>query len=380
MSPVALLAEVVGAAAGSGALGLHLLMWWERGTVGPAVSDYIAPQYWLTYGDGFSRRALPGQVLAWVSDGATSYQAMRVAALALSLAGLLSTLLVAALLALRATGPRPRRWLTLGLAAGSPLTAVLFVRDVGRYDSVAAIALAALAVLAVAAVPQTVARALAAALVLVATASQEFLFLLLAPAAIAVVLRDGVSWRRRLSPVIAVLLPGALMAAASLLLRPTPTQIAAARERARAAGAPLSEYGDTATALGHTLREQLEYFAEPTAGELLLTVGVWSGLFAVSVVVLWSVLGRPDGYWSLVGYFALLAALLSATNVDMRRWWSLALLGLLACLAARPPRPRDDAWGGLPAVGSVLLLFVAFLVTRSLPVNVLDADTLRSLL
>lgn len=361
---------------------LNLLVWWERAARDRPVSEYISPQYWLTYEEGFSRRALPGQVVSWLSGGSVPYDAMRIAALALSLAAVVATLSVAAALAVRSGTERPRSWLVFAVAVSSPLTAVLFVRDVGRYDSVGAIVLAALVALAVGALPQVVAAALAAVLVLAATASQEFLFLVVAPAALAVVLRPHASPGPRLPAAVAVLAPGALLAAASLLLPPDAAQVAAARARAVAAGARPPASGDTVTALGHGLDDHLRYFAAPTVGELLLTVGLWSGLFAVTVVLLWHVLGRPSGgYWHLVAYFAALAAVLSATNVDMRRWWSLALLGVLAGLAARPACARGSRRsGGVVCVLAAALLFGAFLATRGLPVNVLDRDALDRLL
>jgi hypothetical protein len=215
----------------------------QRGRASPTLTltDYKAPNYWLGYRFGFVRRGLPGALLARVVGGPPTYRQVEVAAATLSRAAALSVVPIA-IRARRHVPPGLPRTVARGLIVLSPLTCSLLQHDVGRYDAVGVLVLAGLAGVgsALRRLSVPVGTVLLAAAVGVATASEEFLLAVVAPAALAAAAQlsgaQELSPGRRLLLSGAVLGPGAVVAAASMLVPPPPGALSAARDEATRAG------------------------------------------------------------------------------------------------------------------------------------------------
>lgn len=349
---------------------------------GPAarpVTDYNAPHYWLDYRAGFVRRGLPGAVLRSLLGRPPAYRDVTHAGVVLSGAAVASVVPLAVRASRLAPGRLPAVLATTALVL-SPLTCTLLVRDTGRYDAVGVVGLGVIAAVpgAWSALPLPAGAAALATTVAVATACEEFLLGVLAPVALGgaglLARRHAVSPPGALLLAGAVLAPGVLVAAASLLV-PTPVEVvAAARAEARAAGVhPPGVMGDAVAAVERSLVENLTFFRlfEPRAvgGALVL----WSGLYGLTAALLGRLLAPPPGYGVLVAVFAAVGAVLSALGTDFRRWFGLALLGLVATLALDPERlqaARGPAASPPPlrAVGEAAALVAAGLAVRALPV------------
>ena len=342
------------------------------------VSPYHVRLWWVDYEQGFTRRGLPGTVLALV-DGVPTYAHARAAIVAVAVIGLASTLALAALAARQAT-TRARSWAVLAVVLCAPFTLTLLVRELGRFDSLGIAALLALATLDRWRLPAWPATACGAAVVLVAVASEEFLIAYLAPVALLTALR---STDRRTAAVRAVVLvvPGAVLAAASLLV-PTPQgTLQAALSRAAAAGVgPAEPAGnDAVTALGADRAQQLSAFADYTPQALLATGLVYGALFLAGSWLLWQLTGRRAPRWvgGTAAYALVVAVAMSTVGIDFRRWWALAFLAVLATLVAvhaHPRRPRRSSPGPLvtlAAAGSVVagLAGQNWPVAGSIPLN-----------
>ena len=317
------------------------------------LTDYKAPNLWLDYRAGFVRRGLPGALLRRAAGGPPSYRQAETAAVASSRAAALAVVPMALRVAGRAPGRLPGA-VAAALVLLSPLTVSLLLGDVGRYDAAGALALAVLAgARALRRLPLPVAVAATAVAVASATASEEFLLAVLTPAALAAVTRlaEGRSLPAgaRAAMLGGVLGPGAVVAAASLIVPAPRGALAAARAEAAAAGvAPPGPMGDSLAALDRGLVENLAFFRlfEPDA--VALSLLLWAGLYAATAAALGRVLGAGRPYRLLVAGHAAIGTALSAAGADFRRWWGLALLGLVGTTgladgvrAERPVRHRD---------------------------------------
>ena len=342
---------------------------------GRPLTPYVAPQYWLDYDAGYVRRGLPGEVLRLLSSGRTpTYAAAEVFGVGLSLAAVLAMAVLALLLARQA----PHRWSALALAAAvvvGPLGLPLLARDLGRYDAVGVLVLVALAAIPWSRLPPVLVLLGAAALAVVAVASEEFLVVLVVPVALAAVWptlrRDRVprGWA------VVVALPSVVVAGLSALLPAPPTVLRSALAAARAAGVPPSvplvpgqTDHDAVSRLGYGFVENVRtYYSILTPAGVAGTTLIWAATYLVLVGLVWHLLGRSVRERAFVllttgGAFAALA--LSVAGIDFRRWWTLAAVAVLCvvlqltCGGRRPPRRTGPvvvlALAALGATGIVL--------------------------
>jgi hypothetical protein len=265
----------------------------------------------------------------------------------------------------RQAPPGPPRAAATALLALSPLSCSLLRHDTGRYDTVGVLALGLLAGVGSMRrwLPAPVGTALAATAVSVATASEEFLLAVVAPAAVVAVSEPGPGPRvRRLLRCGVVLAPGAAVAAASLLVPAPPAALRAAREQATRAGvgAP-GAMGDTLAAVDRSLMQNLAFFRlfEPIA--VAVALALWAGLYAASTAVLGRLLGGGGAFRTWAVVHAAPAAALCAVGTDFRRWWGLGFLGLVATLAAQEPTDRPDPGRGT-VTGAALLTLAGWMV------------------
>lgn len=323
-------------------------------SAGP-VTEYNAPHYWLDYRGGFVRRGLPGALLRARYRRPPTYDEVARAGLLLS-RGAAGALVPVVLRAARGRGPASA--VAAGVLLLSPLTLSLLSYDRGRYDGAGVLALGVVA--ASRQLPPPVAAVVAAGAVTAATASEEFLLGVLAPP---VVVLTG----RRRAPL--VLAPAALVAAASLLVPVPAGAVAGARQEARDAGvAPAGAMGDALGALERGLVENLVFFRlfEPAAvaGSLVL----WAGLYGVTAALLGRLLQPPAGHAALVAAYGGVGAALSVLGTDFRRWWGLALSGLVTTLALEPRPTGGSRRPGRAEAVVAAALVAGGLTARHLPV------------
>jgi hypothetical protein len=324
-------------------------------SLGP-VSDYNAPHYWLDYRGGFVRRGLPGALLRARLGRPPTYD--EVARTGVALARGAAAVLVT-VVGQTCRADRDRAGTTAaGVLLLSPLTVSLVRLDTGRYDAAGVLALGA--VVASRRLPPPAAAVVAAGAAAAATACEEFLIGVLAPP---VVVLSG--WRR--APL--VLAPAALVAAASLLVPVPEGAVAAAREEARAAGVPpAGPMGDALGALERGLVDNLAFFRLFEPGHAVGSLALWAGLYAGTAALVGRLLRPPAGYGALVAAYGGVGTTLSVLGTDFRRWWGLALTGLVATLAV-DPRGRGERRppGRAEAVAAAVLVAVG-LAVRDLPV------------
>jgi hypothetical protein len=340
----------------------------RTGPAGRTLTDYKAPNYWLGYRSGFVRRGLPGEVLRRLVGGTPTFAQAQAAATGLSRAAALSIVPVVLQVVRRAPGWRART-VAAALLLLSPLTGPLLLDDVGRYDAVGVLVLALTAASRSVwlRLPAPVGVLLLATAVAAAVASEEFLLAVVAPAAVAATAlldrRSQASARRLLLTGLA-LGPGALVAGASLLQAAPRAALLAAREEAARAGVGVDPMGDALTALDRSLVENLAYFRlfEPMA--IARSLALWAGLYALTTRALERLVGAGRPYRLLVGVHAAVGAVLCVVAADFRRWWGLALMGLLAALALQEPTWSDHQVTAATLTGAAALA-LAGLTLRS---------------
>lgn len=358
----------------SGAV-LRLLPPAGRGDLMPPVTHYKAPGFWLDYRSGFVRRGLPGEVLRRLTGGSPTFDQVQRTGLGLSRAAALSVVPMAVEAAQRAPGRVPRV-VAAALLLSSPLTCTLLLHDVGRYDAVGVLVLALLSAARSAwlGLPLPVSAVLLGTAVSVAVASEEFLVAVLAPTALVAV--DLLGRRHSLSPqgrgwlLGGVLGPGAVLAGASLL-KPAPRDAltAARKEAAQAGVAPPGAMGDVLSALERGYVENLAFFwlFRPTA--VALSCALWAGFYFLTARTVGHLLGGgPRRYRLAVAAHALVAGALSTAGVDFRRWWGLALTGLLATLPLLEQSGPPEAVAGT-AFAVAVVLAVAGILPRDIRVH-----------
>ena len=341
------------------------------------MTPYVAPQYWLSYEQGFVRRALPGEVLRLLGGARPpTLAAATTLGVGLSLAAALAVGLLALLLARRV----PARWAALAVAAVvavSPLGISLYTRDLGRSDAAGVVVLVALAALPWRRLPAPLVVVGVAALTAAAVAAGEFLVVVVVPVGVVAVwlALDGGSRRRRTVAAAVCALPPAAVAVASAVVPVPLSLLTRAVATARAAGVPppvpiVPGHGDhdAVSRLKYGFVENMRtYYALFTPAGVVATTLVWGTVFAVLLAVVWHLLGRRvrgRGFALLAAGPVLAALALSVAGIDYRRWWSLALVTALCLVlqvtagSRRPPgAPRTPLIVGLLvlALAGVLL-------------------------
>lgn len=341
-----------------------------RGGLARPVTDYKGPNYWLGYGSGFVRRGLPGEVMRRLVGGSPTYRQMERTGVALSRAAAVSVVPMALQVGLRAPGRLPRIVAT-GLLVFSPLTCSLLLHDVGRYDTIGVL------VLALASttrslwlrLPLSISSVLIAGAVSTAVASEEFLLAVLTPTVAAAVhllsRHHGLSRKGEFRLLGGVLAPGAAMAGASLLTPVPADALTSARAEAKRAGVgPAGPIGDSLSALNRGFVENLAYFRLFGQIPIALSSALWAGYYFLTAGVSKRLLGPGAGalYSPMVTAHALVAAALSVAGVDFRRWWGLALMGLMSAVAL-----TDGSSTGEPAATATLVGAIALAAVGILP-------------
>jgi hypothetical protein len=353
----------------------------ERVVLPHPMTPYVAPQYWLSYGDGFLRRALPGQLLHWIGRGEEpSYRLVKLAGVGMTGLAVLAVLVLAVALARRAADG----WGAVGVAAAvvvSPVTLSLYPRDLGRPDAIGAVVLVALACLPWRRLPRPMALGSVIVLTVAAVATMEFLVLVVVPMAW-LVIRSLLPEGRSRTTVVATLGPAVAVAVLSAVIDAPEAVLTRATAAAAAAGVPprsaLVVDHDSVSRLRHGFVDNVStYYALTDAPTVLVMSLVWGAAFLLTTGLVWYLLGgglteRP--FLRVVAAASAVAVLLSLAGIDHRRWWTLATVAALAALVhLRPERAVRPA----PALGLVrvaapiaaaVLLAAAGLLLQSEPI------------
>ena len=343
------------------------------------LTPYVFPQYWLDYGDGFVRRALPGQALRWLLGRPPDRGEVVLAATVLALGAVAGVLALAVVLARRA-GSRSAGLAVAGAVVVSPLTLSLPVRDLGRPDSVGLAVLALLACLPWQRLPLPLATGLVAGLCAAVTATQEFLLLVVAPVAVLALARCTGDRRVRALAAAVALAPAAALALLSAVVPAPPAAVDRATAEAAAAGVPPP--GTLVPDHTSVLRLRYGFLDNLTAYYSLLdpltavtTTVLWGGVAALTLGLVWQLIGGALGDRRFVAVLAsavLVAGLLSCAGIDHRRWWALATVGGLAALVLlTPPSGAEDGPGrrrALLLVPAAALLVAAGWAMQLFPV------------
>lgn len=338
------------------------------------IRDYQGIWYFVDYRSGFVRRGLVGEAVRLA--GITTEQPTTVYAIGVALTILAIASLIALALAVAALGRTPIR----GYAAAivllvSPLFIALPVRDLARLDTVGVVCGALLLIVLLPRRIPVIAGAIAAVLLLVvATATEEFLLAYLAPVAIAALasrlLGDGVRrWGAFLAWSAITIAPAALVLAWSYA---SPVSRSAAEIIVVKTGGPLWEggQGSPAWSLTQTTEDGRAFVA--TFPDHAKTVVLACIAFAVVALALQLLLRPPLTALLVLAYLAAVSFALGTVAVDVQRWWGLALMSFaasavaLACgrrdadIATRPGTVARTATGLLVGASLVIALTPAF--------------------
>jgi len=350
-----------------------------RSALGPRpLTSYVAPQYWLSYEEGFVRRALPGALLRLVTGGPDpSLALVKAAGVGWSVLAVLAVLVLAVGLARQAQDRRA----TVAVAAAvvvSPLGLSLYARDLGRPDTVGVVVLVALAALPWRRWPTLPAAAAVAGLTTAAVAAEEFLVGLVVPLGL-LVLRSAWAGRRGRGLWIAVTLaPGLVVALLSAALPVPADLLTRALAAARAAGVRPSRplvpgYGDhdSVSRLGYGMVENARiYYGITTPAGVVATTLLCALLHLLVLGVIWHLLGRSlreRVYLLLTGLPALVALALSVAGIDYRRWWSLALVAALGAVLQQTGERTSRPNAGRALTAALIVLAVAGVALQSMP-------------
>ena len=306
--------------------------------------DWQASQYWLTYRFGFVRRALPGEVLSWFTEGPPGAVTVQVAGLLVSGGGLVAILVLVTRLARSVESPSDR-FLLVGVLLTSPLTVSLVVRDLGRYDAIGFIAFAVLARLSWRrGTAPWASAAVAAVVVAAAVASSEFLFPLMVPIVLVALWQRRLPWRSwTYATVVTVSLgPGLAIMLASIFVRPADGLVPATLTDAAAAGAAIKPVNGVSV-IGEGFNFAHMEGLHPAT--FVICAVVLGGFYFVSSWIVWRICGachKPIAR-QLMGIYALAAVGLSVIGIDYRRWWALAFVAFIACVPrlCRAPLERS---------------------------------------
>lgn len=337
-----------------------------------------ASQFWVTYGDGFVRRGLLGEVLTVLAGGPPTAPMVYTAAVVLALAAIAGlTVIVAAV-----TGAAPTsrsRLLILAILVASPLTYSLLVKDLGRYDAVGVAVLGCLVALVhrvrgTGLAGRCASTALVACLVAAATASEEFLLAFIAPAC---VIAMRLIWGKRATLAAAVALaPAVVIALASLAHRPSAAFLVDAVDAAHRAGIAVdATSGNAITALSQTSAQALSHVLGLSPVTLPLAIALFGGAAVVALYLVWRLLGCPriPELWLAGAVCAATAIAVGLVGIDYRRWWALAFIGTLSALALLASE-RTQAAGRTSAVPRWAAVVVGVVVAVSLAGQLLPVE------
>jgi hypothetical protein len=350
--PTAIALTIIGIVITAGVAASSLLY---RTASDAVVPRWQASQYWLDYSGGFVRRGLPGELLAVVVGGVPSYLQMAILALAITVSAVAAVIALIAMVC-RSIGSRAAEWAVGGVLMTSPFTVSLVVWDLGRYDGVGVIVLAVTAAWGRSGSARTLIPGLAAVCgaLVAAAATEEFLIAYLAPVAIIAVRARFAGRSPRFAgiagPIGIALGPALLIVLASVLVAPQRAVVEEAIRQAQHAGVRITDrYGTNA--LVALLQGPADAIA--LAARVSITTQVLCLLGCAAFLVgtgwlLWYWSGRPTlaSHRLVLAGYCVLAAAMGLVGVDYRRWWGLALMSLLGCLAivlARPARPSRPA-------------------------------------
>jgi MFS family permease len=364
------------------ALGLTAVLTVGRLLKGPFSSPYNLSAFWVTYSDGFTRRGLPGELLAEVTGRApTAADAVLLSVVLMVAAAVALAFLVHTMSTTQWPDHLDRLYGTTLLVA-SPFTFAFLVRDAGRYDTIGYCALALVVPIALrwSAGPLRSGAALLAiaGLAAAATAAEEFLFAFLAPVCVVALIRMGWRGARLLVVAAATLGPAAVIAVASVFFRPSTTALRAAVLAAQQGGLDVSTaYPNAITALVQTPSQGLQKLLVTSPFTVVVSHAMFGGCFLVALWLLWLTLGRWQGrtYWTVVGFFALLALSLSVFGTDYKRWWALAFIAVVATVgllrtsrSAAEPNTRGTPLRRPGVAAAACVVLACSLVGQNVPV------------
>ena len=303
---------------------------------------YSATQYYLTWQDGFFRRAFPGTVLHLVLGRDPSLGELRTVITVVTLLGLVATAVLVVRVASLPLFAGAGAYVACVLVA-SPLTFSMVLHNRSRLDPVVVLLLLLLALL-----PATVlgrrwtASLLAAGLGAAAVGSLELAVGFVAAVALGRAHR-GPGGRGRLVRLAVELAPAAALALASLVLRPSAAAVDRVAERFARVGIAAPRE-NSVSVLTNTLPQALDLNRDHHLWTRVLWFVVFLACFAVTVVLLRRLV-RPGAATGRVEVLALAAAAgtacaVSIVGFDYGRWFALALVALLGSLVALHDRPR----------------------------------------
>jgi hypothetical protein len=330
------------------------------------VDEYIGPLYFVDYSHGFIRRGLVGEVIRLVAGhGRTSTE---VAGWTLTLLGTLAAVAIVLQAAWRCRD-RSSRCLVATLALVAPLSVTTILRDPGRYDAIGLVFVAILLWGSRRHLSPIVVACCAAVAFAAVVACEEFLIAYLAPSVAVLLYRQVTAGggraadpgvRQRLAALAGLaVLPALVVAVASFASTPSKAYL----DEVAQAAHPQAEL-DPTYFLGLSFRENVHYVASHGVRYVVGTGVVWFGIYVLTLVAIWLVAGRYGRwYWLSASYFGLVAIVLSVVALDARRWWTLALLGHLAVIAAGPaPQESSTATSPTMVLACRIVIPLAFVV------------------
>jgi hypothetical protein len=301
---------------------------------GNFTGDYNASAYWVTYESGFVRRGLPGSVLAALLGHPPGLLAATVTGFVLVGAGA-AALVWLTRMVIREIAPAADRLAVGAIVVASPFTFALAVQNRGRYDALVVVAIVLVAALCRPGAHRAERTVTIALVVAAAVAAEEFALAFLAPPVLVGIARLDGPVRRRAGEAALALVPGVMVAFASVVTPPSAEHLAAFSRRAAQAGLAVDPaHEDSISSLGQTWRDGLAF----TAAMSPVTIAICAVVLGGTAVLAWQALcpafGRVDRRWATASMTVLAggALILSAVGPDYRRWWGLAFVAMVACL------------------------------------------------
>jgi hypothetical protein len=334
----------------------------------------MGPWFYLDYSDGFVRRGLPGELLGLV--WAPTPVSVEVVGWAISLVGVAAVIFIA--LRIGSLAQRPGAGLVATtLVVITPLGITTIIRDPARADYIGMAAMAAMLLVATRGRQSpAVAVGVAAFATAIAVASQDFLIVFLAPAVASLVyvtVRQQTpvgtpGFVKHCAKLISLaLLPAVALAVASAATKPSAAYLHNLERRSHAE----QDHG-AVWELGQSLGGVMKWVLDIRGvGAIIATTCIWLFIYLTTVVAIRIVVGRlGPWYWLSATYFALMAGM-SVVALDVRRWWTLGLVGHLAVTAILGwhDRPREETSLRVRRIATyaVPLAFLMLLYGQSLP-------------